>query len=93
VLQQIDSAPAWTVLALDYELGYLLEPRSAPPGWQPDGRPLARCWRFRDCVALSADEAAQWLADRQVANRLALLAGRRRWMKKLTLLRSTAFKR
>jgi para-aminobenzoate synthetase / 4-amino-4-deoxychorismate lyase len=62
-LRQIEAEPAWTVLALDYELGYLLEPRSAPPGWQADGRPLARFWRFRERIEMSAADAAQWLAD------------------------------
>jgi len=54
----------WTVAALDYELGYLLEPRAAPLGWVPDGQPLARFWRFRQRLALSAEEAEAWLAER-----------------------------
>ena len=62
-LQQLDSEPAWTVVALEYELGYLLEPHSAPPGWQPDGRALARFWRFRERMEMSAEAADQWLAD------------------------------
>lgn len=62
-MRQIDETPAWTVVALDYELGYLLEPRSAPPGWQPEGRPLARFWRFRERIAMDAAQAAGWLAD------------------------------
>ena len=62
-LQQLDSEPAWTVVALEYELGYLLEPRSAPPGWQPDGRPLARFWRFHERSEMNAEAAAGWLAD------------------------------
>ena len=62
-LQQLDSEPAWTVVALEYELGYLLEPHSAPPGWQPDGRALARFWRFRERREMSAEAADQWLAD------------------------------
>ena len=62
-MRQIEVEPAWTVVALDYELGYLLEPRSAPPGWQADGRPLARFWRFRERIEMSAADTAQWLAD------------------------------
>jgi para-aminobenzoate synthetase/4-amino-4-deoxychorismate lyase len=54
--------PQWTVVALDYELGYVLEPKSAPPGWQPGGRPLARFWRFSERIALAAGEAQAWLA-------------------------------
>lgn len=50
------------MVALDYELGYLLEPKAAAAGWRPDGRPLARFWRFRDRVALTASEADAWLA-------------------------------
>jgi para-aminobenzoate synthetase/4-amino-4-deoxychorismate lyase len=64
VLQTLQDDPQWTVVALDYELGYLLEPKSAPPGWQPGQRPLARFWRFSRRIALSAGEAALWLAQR-----------------------------
>ncbi|MGB4064449.1 MAG: aminodeoxychorismate synthase component I [Azonexus sp.] len=53
--------PQWTVVGLDYELGYLLEPKSAPLGWQPGGRTLARFWRFSTRISLSADDAAAWL--------------------------------
>lgn len=61
-MAQIEAQAAWTVVALDYELGYLLEPRSAPAGWQAS-RPLARFWRFRQCSTLSADEAEAFLAS------------------------------
>lgn len=61
-------------MALDYELGYLLEPRSAPPGWQADGRPLARFWRFRERVSMNAAEADAWLAQ-QVSTSPAGVAG------------------
>ncbi len=50
-------------MALDYELGYLLEPRSAPPGWRPAGQPLARFWRFHECQPYRADEVEAWLAS------------------------------
>ena len=63
-LAVLSASPAWAVLALDYELGYLLEPRSAPSGWQPPepgARPLARIWRFADCRCLGADAAEAWL--------------------------------
>ncbi|UCV02534.1 aminodeoxychorismate synthase component I [Dechloromonas denitrificans] len=56
--------PGWVVAALDYELGYLLEPKAAPTGWQADeSRPLARFWRFTRCLELSAFEAEAWLAE------------------------------
>lgn len=61
-------------MALDYELGYLLEPRSAPPGWQADGRPLARFWRFRERLSMNAAEADAWLAQ-QVSTSPAGVAG------------------
>ncbi len=56
--------PGWVVAALDYELGYLLEPKAAPTGWQADeSRPLARFWRFARCLELSAFEAEAWLVE------------------------------
>lgn len=61
-LTEIESRRAWWVAALDYELGYLLEPASAPPGWQPDPvRPLACFWRFERCCRLDASAAESWL--------------------------------
>lgn len=63
-LALLSDRPAWSVLALDYELGYLLEPRSAPLNWQPPepgARPLARIWRFADGRCLNADQAQDWL--------------------------------
>jgi len=60
-LQTLQDDPQWTVVGLDYELGYLLEPKSAPLGWQPDGRALARFWRFSERILHSADEAEAWL--------------------------------
>ena len=35
VLRTLQDDPQWTVVALEYELGYLLEPKSAPAGWKP----------------------------------------------------------
>lgn len=53
----------WSVAALDYELGYLLEPAAAPPGWVPrQERALARFWRFRERSGLDAPMAEDWLA-------------------------------
>jgi len=49
-------------VALDYELGYLLEPASAPPGWQPGRLPLARFWRFSERLPMGAEAADSWLA-------------------------------
>ena len=63
-LQRMQDDPQWTVAAIEYELGYLLEPKSAPPGWLPGNRPLARFWRFAQCIVLSADEAEAWLSGR-----------------------------
>ncbi len=62
-MQTLQDDPQWTVAALDYELGYLLEPKSAPVGWIPGGRALARFWRFAQRISLSAEEAAAWLAQ------------------------------
>ncbi|HSG23011.1 MAG TPA: chorismate-binding protein, partial [Azonexus sp.] len=63
VLDRLKSEAGWAVAALDYELGYLLEPKAAPPGWHPlASRPLARFWRFAQARSLSADEAENWLA-------------------------------
>ncbi|MBL8428299.1 MAG: aminodeoxychorismate synthase component I [Dechloromonas sp.] len=58
MLQTLLNDPQWTVVALDYELGYLLEPKSAPPGWLPGRQPLARFWRFANRVSLTKDEAS-----------------------------------
>ena len=60
-MQALQEKPQWTVVSLDYELGYLLEPKSAPPGWQPDGRALARFWRFAERNSLTPDEAQSCL--------------------------------
>ena len=60
-MQTLQDDPQWTVVGLDYELGYLLEPKSAPLGWQLDGRALARFWRFSQRILHSADEAEAWL--------------------------------
>jgi para-aminobenzoate synthetase/4-amino-4-deoxychorismate lyase len=54
----------WYVAALDFALGYALEP-AATGGRRMDGggRPLARFWRFRRRVALDAVEAEAWLKE------------------------------
>lgn len=57
----IEEGGAWTVAALDYELGYLFEPRSCPQGWRPGQKVIARFWRFRHRVGMCAAEAAAWL--------------------------------
>ena len=62
-MQTLQDDPQWTVVGLDYELGYLLEPKSAPLGWQPDGRALARFWRFSQRILYSAEEAEAWLQE------------------------------
>jgi para-aminobenzoate synthetase/4-amino-4-deoxychorismate lyase len=61
VLRTLQDEPQWTVVGLDYELGYLLEPGSAPPGWRAGERTLARFWRFAKRIALSAEDAEAWL--------------------------------
>lgn len=60
-LAEMAAQPAWTVMSLTYELGYLLEPKSAPQGWAPDGSALARFWRFHRCDVLTAEDASAWL--------------------------------
>lgn len=61
-MRLIGEQPGWVVTAIAYELGYLLEPCSAPPAWQSGQEVLARFWRFRERVALDASEAEAWLA-------------------------------
>jgi len=63
-LQTLQDDPQWTVVGLDYELGYLLEPGSAPLGWQAGRRVLARFWRFSRRISLSAEGAETWLQQR-----------------------------
>lgn len=60
-LQDLQVTPGWTVVALAYELGYVLEAKSAPP-WHSSAShaPLARFWRFASCRRLSAAEAEAW---------------------------------
>ncbi len=68
-LEKIEQDAAWTVMALDYELAYLLEPAAAPLGWSPArsageaARPLARFWRFAECEPLDAAAAEAFLAS------------------------------
>lgn len=58
-------------MALDYELGYLLEAKSAPPDWRPSAeRPLLRLWRFAECQVLdhlAAESRLQAQVDDPVA--------------------------
>ncbi len=61
-MRLLGEQPAWVVAAIGYELGYLLEPCSAPVGWQSGRDVLARFWRFRQRLALSAADAESWLA-------------------------------
>ncbi|MCK6411872.1 MAG: aminodeoxychorismate synthase component I [Azonexus sp.] len=77
-LDGVAQAGGWSVLALDYELGYLLEPHAAPLGWQPPSAaaaPLGRVWRFASARCLSADEAASWLAEQLDGRPVAGLGG------------------
>ena len=63
VLGAVEGGGLWCVAAIQFELGYLLEPATAPEGWSvhPD-RPLARFWRFRQRIAMDAGAAETWLA-------------------------------
>ncbi len=68
-LRCIEADSFWTVAALDYELGYLFEPVSAPAGWHPQPeRTLARFWRFAGCRQLDAEAAQGWLASQAAAS-------------------------
>lgn len=61
-LERLATRPNWVVVSLDYELGYLFEPKAAPPGWQTSpSRPLARFWRFSDCQIFDREAAENWL--------------------------------
>ncbi len=60
-LADLERQPGWTVAALDYELGYLFEPKSAPLGWQAGAKPLARFWRFNACQTLDELGAEAWV--------------------------------
>lgn len=63
-MARLAASPTWTVLALDYELGYVLEPHAAPADWAPSpGRPLARFWRFAERMPCTPEAAASWLAE------------------------------
>ena len=63
VLAEVEGGGLWSVAALQFELGYLLEPATAPQVWQPTaGQPLARFWRFKSRIAMGAGEAEAWLA-------------------------------
>lgn len=60
----LEKEGGWSVLAIDYELGYLLEPKAVPANWPGAGkRPLLRAWRFERCIQMSSDELDRWLDD------------------------------
>jgi len=73
-LQRLEEDSVWSVAAIDYELGYLLEPKSAPPGWRSGEAPLARFWQFAERLPLTADQAEAWL-DGQAGNAAAGVGG------------------
>ncbi|MEN9480251.1 MAG: hypothetical protein RLZZ298_1646 [Pseudomonadota bacterium] len=61
-LAAIEQGDLWIVAALEYELGYLLEPAAAPTAWSIDSKQcLARFWRFERCLMLDAAAADTWL--------------------------------
>ncbi|MGB8544574.1 MAG: aminodeoxychorismate synthase component I, partial [Azonexus sp.] len=65
VLGAVEGGDLWCVAALEYELGYLLEPATAPAGWTAHAdRPLARFWRFQRCIEMDAVSADAWLVAR-----------------------------
>ena len=52
-------------MALDYELGYLLEPKAVSAGaFEKSARPLVCIWRFAHCAQLRREEADTWLFER-----------------------------
>lgn len=63
-LQDIAAWGLWSVWALDYELGYLLEPkaRGAEPPDAAPGRPLARLFAYARARALVQPELDAWWA-------------------------------
>lgn len=64
MLAELEKGDAWSVLAIDYELGYLLERKAAPANRPGAGkRPLLRAWRFERCILMSSDELDCWLND------------------------------
>jgi para-aminobenzoate synthetase/4-amino-4-deoxychorismate lyase len=64
VLTVLEKEGGWSVLAIDYELGYLLEPKAAPANWpEARKRPLLRAWRFERCIQMSSEELDRWLDD------------------------------
>jgi para-aminobenzoate synthetase/4-amino-4-deoxychorismate lyase len=65
----------WYVAALDFALGYALEPAATGArSMDGGGRPLARFWRFRRRIALQAADAEAWLKE-QGAVQLAGVGG------------------
>ncbi|MGB9355424.1 MAG: aminodeoxychorismate synthase component I, partial [Azonexus sp.] len=65
VLGAVEGGDLWCVVALEYELGYLLEPATAPAGWTAHAdRPLARFWRFQRRIEMDAVSADAWLVAR-----------------------------
>ena len=68
-LEEIARRGLWSVWALDYELGYRLEPRTlgafAPPS--PPGRPLARIWAYGRARVLDMAQGEAWWAAREPA--------------------------
>ncbi|MGB7503706.1 MAG: aminodeoxychorismate synthase component I [Azonexus sp.] len=67
MLAAVEGGDLWCVAALEFELGYLLEPATAPAGWSahPE-RPLARFWRFQRRIAMDASAAEAWLVAQAV---------------------------
>jgi len=53
------ASTVWQVFALDYELGYSVEPHA---GGLPAGQPLGQVWSFADCRQLSDAEAEALLS-------------------------------
>ena len=65
-LDRLAASTDWVVVSLEYELGYLLEPKAAPMAWSPsESQPLARFWCFSQCQMLDQAGADTWLSQRK----------------------------
>lgn len=63
-LRDIDARGLWSVWALDYELGYLLEPKAGFCKSDP-ARPLARLWAYAEAQPLDQAALDCWLVTNE----------------------------
>lgn len=67
-MDRVADAGCWVAMALDYELGLLLEPAAAlPEGGMDTQLPGAFFWAFSDAQTLSAEQVQAWLNARLLA--------------------------